>query len=223
MNLKYTAVSGIIILTVLLCGCKHVDSMGQYSEASSEISVVSEEVSEAASDTPKKPSPKIEFYNDGKTVKAISGKWSENTVLDEDEAFSSIDEIKELLNIKNVRKELVISASHSLGDKMLYVFDKIYNNIRVYGSEVIISVNYEDVIPNRLESYLIPDSILQKTDFSENFSEEDIIQKYNARNVGKYIYAYTNPPVIIYIADVDGEEKIISAVTGEIIQSSEGF
>ena len=234
MKLKYTAISIIVILMLLLCSCKHVSPKNnsffarksQTSTVSQEISKsVSEESAEISYEASPKPDPNIEFYNDGQTVKAIYGEWSENTVLDFDEAFASINEIKDLLKIKDVNKELAISVSYSMGDKMLYVFDKLYNNIRVYGSEVIISVRYENPVPNYLESYLIPDEILQKTDFSENFSEEDIIEKYNAKNVRKYIYAYDkymDKPVIVYTADIDGETKIINAVSGEFIELQEG-
>ncbi len=149
--------------------------------------------------------------------KFIDGKYSDIKVKNEEDALKSIEKIKDLLNIKDVNKELKFDSKSEVEDITYYKFNQVYDNIKVYASELVVSVKDNDIIS--LSGNFIPNInvnvnnslSLKEVENKLNVSSENVV------NSSKVIYNSELVYLLDIVSESDAYQYIVNAKTGEVI------
>lgn len=162
----------------------------------------------------------ITYTDNMEYVESISGKFSEVTVNSTESAIQAICNVRGLLGIDNPSESLVWKATNYDDESLIYSFAQYWNNYRVYGFSVRIEADKESGETSYLSSSLIPDVILNYTNTSIGFTQEDFTAQYadvEFSEIEMVVYAvgdYAAAPVLAYYGRSENETVIVSAVDG---------
>lgn len=93
-------------------------------------------------------------------------------IKDEDTALKAVESVSDYIGIKDVNKELKISSVNTVGDDTYYRMNQYFNDIPVYGRDVVISADKNGNATN-LTSNTIN---IEKTEQEENFDKETCVE-----------------------------------------------
>lgn len=163
----------------------------------------------------------IEYNHDG-NIQYIDGNISSKPIENENDAFLAIASIRTLLGLGENIEELSQSSS-SEGE--IYRFQQYYHGLSVFGSAISITVDPDTKLVTSLDSHIVDHKLLEKIHTEPLFSESEIKEKYQNIHIQESeLLIYDLPksgshPVLAYYLSTDNEGLIISAETGEIIDS----
>lgn len=161
---------------------------------------------------------------------SFSEGFTDVLVTDEKSALEAIASVANVIGIENVDDELKISSINTVDNDTYYRFQQYYNNIPVYGRNIVVSADTEGHVLS-LTSNII--SLSQKSVITAKITldeAKELLQKqFKVDNIEldnsildkQFYYANKNNVDLAYVINVVeiGETVIINAVDGEILDS----
>ena len=163
--------------------------------------------------------------NENNIPKFISGEITETEIENDKNVYDVLTELKSLFKFNDPEKEFNIKSIEKNNDMTYYRLEQIYNGIKVYNQNLIISVNKYDKVKTITGEYL-PNI---EVDVEKKLSKEEIENKLKNSSSSE-VQIVTNEEMIynnklVYV--VEGlyndklEELIIDATTGDIIEETQ--
>ena len=166
---------------------------------------------------------KVPIFVDGKNVSTI--------VNGRNDVYAVLDELKDLYGFESSKDVFNIISDDNSADFNYYKVRQKYNNIEIYGKEIVVTVKDKEVInvvghyykDLKIDTeYKKSESDIKKIiDDLEKAKAEDI--EYKIKSTEKKIYFYEDKPYLVYVVDVyDSYGKtvyFVSGVDGKIIDS----
>lgn len=115
--------------------------------------------------------------NNYKTI-TLSGKFSDNKVIDEEDALQELNEVKDILGISNVDKEFKFEMENGIKDYKNYRMQQYYEDIAVDGMQLIVSTDKDGNLESITGNYLKINNFETKPEIEENKLEEIIENEY---------------------------------------------
>lgn len=103
---------------------------------------------------------------------SFSEGFTDVKIRDEDTALKAVESVSDSIGIKDVNKELKISSVNTVGDDTYYRMNQYFNDIPVYGRDIVISADKNGNATN-LTSNTIN---IEKTEQEENFDKEACVE-----------------------------------------------
>lgn len=165
----------------------------------------------------------VEYDKHG-IVNYINGKLSENPVMNADDAWNVVVSIRGLLGVSDPKTSFVLSDEHSDEYSRHYDFEQYYQGVNVLGAVIHLCVDVDTNTADYFSSYTFSDKQLEKTDMEIIFSEQQILEKYpehafRAPELKICGSLENSDPVLVYYLVGDGEDYLVSAKTGEIVDT----
>ena len=152
----------------------------------------------------------------------ISGKFSDTKVVDIVSAIASLNDIKNLMKIKDAENEFV-EKNHSTTQ---YKLQQVYNNVPVYGNILTITTDNDGNIES-LNGHYTPNLNINTTPI---ITEEDAVKELvnngysviNSQELVIYAVSGYNPKLVYKIRCGGMVDVFVSATDGHIVSSSGG-
>lgn len=180
--------------------------------------------------------PSILIGDDTGIPRFICGKFTDLIVESPEEAISSLNSVKSIMNIENPENEFTWLQTNKVADKFYFSLQQVYEGIPVYGRQLIVSTH------NNGETFALsggynPDVRLAQIQVHPQITKEDAeasaVDYYGTelevRDINLEIYALNNiSPRLSWVLSVYGESsegKVISeiifidAINGKYIHS----
>lgn len=168
----------------------------------------------------------IEYNEDESQVEFISGQFCDILIDSVESALQSLCSVKSLIGLTDPFEELDWIATNDDGITLSYAFCQMYNGYEVYGSSVTVNADPETGKTLALSATVTPLDVLQNIDFSNTVSIDEVKNKYSDQftvlDYSTVIYtmdSYENDPILAYVITTEDSTMIVSAVSGEIIDS----
>lgn len=157
--------------------------------------------------------------------KFIDGNFTDRLVTDGKSALLVIDDIKDIMKIKDVSKEFILKSIHGNANKKFYKFSQTYQGLTVFGNELVISVDDNNHVSTLSGNYIPNIQIEINNVINEKQLEEKLIKKYGENVVikssEKQIYNENEKNYVVYVCNIVTENKflkvIVNAETGDIL------
>ena len=110
----------------------------------------------------------------------FDGKFSNVLITNGKTAKQSLEDIKENLGIDNIDNDLVLVSNNSDGEHNFYRFNQYYNDIKVYGNEILLGTynNAADYITSSTE-YITEDKVENNFKYKLKDAYNKIIELIN--------------------------------------------
>lgn len=164
-------------------------------------------------------------YAENGIPKFIDGSFSSKIINNSEDVLKSLENIKKQMHFNDISKELKLSLEETSEGMTYYRYDQVYNDIKVYNQNIIVSVDKNKKISS-FSGYFIPninvDTNPQKNkDEVQKIVSDDLGTNSNIINCELNILADDEEQLLIYVisgySDSKSLEYIVNANTGEII------
>ena len=169
-------------------------------------------------------------YNDDKTrVRSISGKYSDISVNNSEDALNAVQDIHTIVGLSNPHEELELFYNNSDKYGSVYKFNQVFKGYEVYDHRLVVVTN-EDNITDYFESDIVPTSLLNEMNLEVMLSQKDAENKvqnffqdsYDIKSGKTELIIYTfddyeKKPILAYKMEEDESTFFIDAYNGEII------
>ena len=146
--------------------------------------------------------PDVVLKDDG-VAKYLDGKEVEAKVENESDVFEVLDEVGGYFKIDNPKDVLKIKNTRTSADFTYYRLSQKYNNVNVYGHELIVAVDKENKVSSITGDYIPIDYIDTYSKISIEDTEaklsEILGEEVEVFEKDKYVYIKDNTPYYSYV------------------------
>ncbi|CDM69874.1 Zinc metalloprotease (Elastase) [Clostridium bornimense] len=170
------------------------------------------------------------YLDEEDSCKFIDGSYTNIKVENEDDAIESINSIKKLMKINYPEDEFEVSKVNSTGDLVSYKLQQIYNDIPLYGREIVVVTDGEGNTTSVGGNYLEGVSVDTNAEISKENIASYITKIYGSdakvNNEELVIYSLNDvEPTLCWKVTVEGAKNgelytvnsFINAKTGELV------
>lgn len=162
--------------------------------------------------------------------KYLSGDITLNEVLSENGVYQVLEELSTMYNFKNPKKEFRVSSEVSEGITY-YRLEQLYNKVRVYGHELVMSVDGDGKVLSITGNYIPELDVKNYSSIKENevlgIIKNDINEDVSVLSREMIVVPYDTGGILAYLVYVSNEnnliEYLIDASSGEIINKDDNL
>lgn len=167
--------------------------------------------------------------DDNGNVKFISGNITDQKVKNESDAYKVLDSLKDEFKFKDAKKEFSVQDISTSENITFYRFKQKYNNIDVYGSDLILSADATGKVLS-VNGYYQQNINIDTTTSKSKEEIESIVKTALGEgaeilSLNQAIYADSTSQDLVYLvtgySNDKANEYIVNAKTGEIILEAE--
>lgn len=167
--------------------------------------------------------------DDNGNVKFISGNVTDQKVKNESDAYKVLDSLKDEFKFKDAKKEFSVQSISTSENITFYRFKQKYNDIDVYGSDLILSADATGKVLS-VNGYYQQNINIDTTTSRSKEEIESIVKTALGENAEitsseQAIYADSTSQDLVYLvtgySNDKANEYIVNAKTGEIILEAE--
>ena len=167
--------------------------------------------------------------DDNGNVKFISGNVTDQKVKNESDAYKVLDSLKDEFKFKDAKKEFSVQNISTSENITFYRFKQKYNDIDVYGSDLILSADATGKVLS-VNGYYQQNINIDTTTSKSKEEIESIVKTALGENAEivsseQAIYADSTSQDLVYLvtgySNDKANEYIVNAKTGEIILEAE--
>ena len=167
--------------------------------------------------------------DDKDNVKFISGNITDQKVKNESDAYKVLDSLKDEFKFKDAKKEFSVQDISTSENISFYRFKQKYNNIDVYGSNLILSADASgkvlSVNGNYQQKLNIDTTSSKSKEEIENIVKKALGEGAEILSLNQEIYADSTSQELVYIVEGYSKDKaneyIVNAKTGDILLENE--
>lgn len=174
----------------------------------------------------------VSYYkNDYGDTTFIDGRFTDKKITDEAGAYEALDTLKDELHFNDVHQEFKVESVEKNAGMTYYKFHQKYQDVDVYASNLIISVDKDGNASSMSGSYIpnisVDTSEQKSQEEAENIVKADLGDDSQIIETNKYIYADHQTAKLVFVVSgvyPDGAKLyFIDANTGEIVLKTDSM
>jgi len=147
-------------------------------------------------------SPDVILRDDG--VARYVGKDEITTKVEsKNDVYSVIEEVKDYFKIEDAKDVLEVTSTQESGDFTYYKLSQKYSRVKVYGNELIVTVNKDHEVTSITGKYVPISNLSTSSSISIEKMEENLStilnENYEVLSKEKYIYIKDGNPIYCYV------------------------
>ncbi|MBE6151190.1 MAG: VWA domain-containing protein [Firmicutes bacterium] len=163
------------------------------------------------------------ILNDDGVAKYVGKDEVTTKVENKNDAIKVIEEVKDYFKIEKASDVLEIKKVQESGDFTFYKLNQKYSGVKVYGNELVVTVNKDKEVTSITGKYVPLDNVSTYSSISIDKTKETlntfIKGNYEVVSQTKYIYIKDGTPIYCYVYSIMTNTEIfdlfINAKTGE--------
>lgn len=169
--------------------------------------------------------PYVAMDEDDDIPSFIIGKFTQRTVIDENDVYSAISDISDILNISNVHEELKLYQIDEFDSISFYKFKQVFEGIEVYSKNLNLSIDEAGYVNTISCDYDPIDEIDLTVNYNSNYASEHI-KSYLEENesiisIDKVILPQSNHEhLLVWKITTTNGTFFVSCKTGDVVLST---